>query len=527
MQTLFMQEPVLIVDDDPVQRRLCEATLTRAGFRVVCIDNGKDALARLENEAFCAIVLDMMMPGLDGAGVLSGLAQMGVATPVVVQTAQGSIDAAVRMVRAGAFDFLVKPVAPERLVASLQSAMKLLAFEGRAQHARARAAERFSLDDLKTQSPYMEKVVRLAARAAACNIPVLIEGESGVGKEMVARAIQSQSDRRSKAFLTVNCGAIPDNLVESILFGHEKGAFTGANERHDGKFVEADHGTLFLDEIGELPLDVQVKLLRAVQFSEIDPVGAKRPRRVDIRLISATNKNLIEEIKASRFREDLFYRLNVFPVYVPPLRERREDIAQLAGQFLKRYSSVTPQSPARTISASALNMLIRHDWPGNIRELENAIYRAVVLADGPELRPEEFPQILAQAAPVVVREGTQDTLDAKTANAKIAESAPNLTPSFVHEPEPLCGSAGAGPDLSPLAIEDMDCGAKISILDKNGHMRALSDIEADVLRMAIAHYNGQLSEVARRLGVGRSTLYRKIADLGLEAGPSPLDQVAN
>ncbi|MGL4404980.1 MAG: sigma-54 interaction domain-containing protein, partial [Notoacmeibacter sp.] len=396
---------------------------------------------------------------------------------------------------------------PERLIASIQSAIKLLVFEGKAQHARARAAERFSLDDLITKSPYMEKVVRLASRAAASNIPVLIEGESGVGKEMVARAIQSHSDRKSKAFLTVNCGAIPEKLVESILFGHEKGAFTGAHERHDGKFVEADHGTLFLDEIGELPLDVQVKLLRAVQFNEIDPVGSKRPRSVDIRLISATNKNLIEEIKASRFREDLFYRLNVFPIYVPPLRERREDIAQLAGHFLKRYIGVTPQSPAVRISAPAMEMLLRHDWPGNIRELENAMYRAVVLAEGPELRPEEFPQILAQSKPVVVRQS------ASTSSSFIK------APAISHEPEPLppllpdvLAASLAAPDAAPAVF---DPASMISIINSRGHIRSIDVIEADVLRIAIAHYNGQLSEVARRLGIGRSTLYRKIADFGL------------
>jgi DNA-binding NtrC family response regulator len=506
MQALFMQEPVLIVDDDPVQRRLSEATLARAGFTVVAVDNGKDALMRLENEAFSAVLLDMMMPGIDGAGVLSGLAQLGVATPVVVQTAQGSIDAAVRMVRAGAFDFLVKPVAPDRLVASIQSAMKLLAYEGKAQNARARAAERFCLDDLITKSPYMEKVVRLAARAATSNIPVLIEGESGVGKEMVARAIQSHSDRKSKAFLTVNCGAIPEKLVESILFGHEKGAFTGANERHDGKFVEADHGTLFLDEIGELPLDVQVKLLRAVQFNEIDPVGAKRPRSVDIRLISATNKNLIDEIKASRFREDLFYRLNVFPIYVPPLRERREDIAQLAGHFLKRYINVTPQSPAARISISAMDMLKKHDWPGNIRELENAIYRAVVLADGPELRPEEFPQIMAQAAAITVTSLT-------VSNA----------PGLVHEPEPM----PEPPVKISAEVPELNLDGMICLINSRGHIRSMEVIEADILRLAIAHYNGQLSEVARRLGIGRSTLYRKIADFGLETVQTGLDQTTN
>jgi DNA-binding NtrC family response regulator len=475
-----VQAPILIVDDDPVQRRLSEAALKRAGFSVSVAENGEAALDLLSREPVSLVLLDMMMPGVDGLGVLNGMRDMDAAPPVVVQTAQGSVDAAVRMVRAGAFDFLVKPVAPDRLTASIEAAMKMVRMDGPARRARTQAAERFSLDDLASRSPWMDKVIRLAGRAAASNIPVLIEGESGVGKEMVARAIQSQGERRSRPFVTVNCGAIPATLVESTLFGHEKGAFTGATERHDGKFLEADGGTLFLDEVGELPLEAQVKLLRALQFSEIDPVGGKRPRTVDIRLISATNKNLIDEIRAGRFREDLFYRLNVFPIHVPPLRERREDIEALAAHFLRRYGALQPRGRARILDASALDLFQRHDWPGNIRELENAIYRAVVLSDGHVLSADDFPQIMAQR----VR----------------------------HAPHPV-----AAPADEPQSVPAADGRPSFNPLGADGHVRRLADMEADMIALAISHYEGRLSEVARRLGIGRSTLYRKIAELGLSA----------
>src|SRR5690606_376933 len=237
-----------------------------------------------------------------------------------------------------------------------------------------------SFRDIVTRSPAMDKVIRLAQKAAASNIPILIEGESGVGKELVARAIQGAGERRSKPFVTVNCGAIPENLVESILFGHEKGSFTGATEKHTGKFVEAHGGTLFLDEIGDLPLDVQVKLLRAVQEGEVDPVGARQTTKVDIRLISATHRNLMELVDSGQFREDLFYRLNVFPIHVPPLRERREDIPLLVQHFISRVGPAEARGRITGISAGAMAMLKSYDWPGNIRQLENAIFRAVVLA---------------------------------------------------------------------------------------------------------------------------------------------------
>ena len=243
----------------------------------------------------------------------------------------------------------------------------------------------------------MQGVLRSAEKAAASHIPVLVEGESGVGKELIARAIHGQGERRAKPFVAVNCGAIPDNLVESILFGHEKGAFTGATEKHTGKFVEASGGTLFLDEVGELPMAAQVKLLRAIQEGEVEPVGGRKPVKVDVRIVSATNRNLIDDVKSGRFREDLFYRLHVFPIAVPPLRERAEDIPDLVRHFLARIAAEEGKR-VRSISGEALALLAHHRWPGNVRQLENAVFRAVVLAEGDSIGVDEFPQIAAQIA---------------------------------------------------------------------------------------------------------------------------------
>src|SRR4029079_16613029 len=248
--------------------------------------------------------------------------------------------------------------------------------------------------DLVVRGEGMERVVALGKRAAASNIPVLIEGESGVGKELIARAIQGESERAGKPFIVVNCGAIPENLVESTLFGHAQGSLSGAVATRIGKFLEADHGTLFLDEIGELPLDAQVKLLRALQDGAIDAVCSKHPVKVDFRLISATNQNLIALVNEGRFREDLYYRLNVFPIWVPPLRERLEDVPELVRHFIARFAAEEGKR-IDGIDAEAIAMLERYSWPGNIRQLENAVFRAVVLADTPMLTINEFPQIAA------------------------------------------------------------------------------------------------------------------------------------
>src|SRR3990170_2662565 len=296
-----MPKRVLVVDDDPAQRRILEEAIKRFGYHVSTAESGDKALAALKADTsgdICLVLLDL------------GFA------------------------------------------------------------------------DLIAASEAMTRVLELGKRAANSTIPVLIEGESGVGKELIARAIQGESGRKSGPFVTVNCGAIPENLVESILFGHEKGSFTGASEKRAGKFLDADKGTLFLDEIGELPLDAQVKLLRALQDGEIDPVGSKHKVKVDLRLISATNQNLIALVNDGRFREDLYYRLNVFPIWVPPLRERLEDVPELVRHFIARFAAEEGKR-IDGIDADASAMLKRYTWPGNIRQLENAVFRAVVLADGP------------------------------------------------------------------------------------------------------------------------------------------------
>src|SRR5712692_7468259 len=354
-----MSERVLIVDDDPVQRRLLDNMVRKFGYEPVVAEGGEAAVALLTGGAdgarIDAVVLDLVMPDLDGLGVLARMREAGLTIPVIVQTAHGGIDNVVTAMRAGAVDFVVKPVGAERLQVSLRNALAASALETELQRLKRSRSGLLTFKDIITRSARMHAVLRTAEKAATSAIPVLIEGPSGVGKELVARAVHGTGERRAKPFVAVNCGAIPDNLVESLLFGHEKGAFTGATERHVGKFVEASGGTLFLDEVGELPLPAQVKLLRAIQEREVDSVGGKKPLQVDVRLISASNRSLLTAVKEGRFREDLFYRLHVFPILVPPLREHPEDIPDLVRHFLARFS-VEEGKRVRAVSAAAMSL---------------------------------------------------------------------------------------------------------------------------------------------------------------------------
>ncbi len=482
-----MSTTILIVDDDPVQRRLLSAAVERMGHTPIALEGGQAAVALLsgtDGDAVSLLVLDLMMPDLDGMGVLARLREMDRQLPVIVQTAHGGIDTVVNAMRAGAVDFVVKPASAERLQVSIENALKLGALEGEIARMKRTATGTLTFRDIITRSPAMERVIRLGQRGAASQIPILVEGESGVGKELIARAIQGAGDRRAKPFITVNCGAIPDNLVESILFGHEKGAFTGAADKHVGKFREAHGGTLFLDEVGELPAEVQVKLLRALQDGEIDPVGARRPLRVDFRLISATNRSLIDLVKAGVFREDLYYRLNVFPIRVPPLRERREDIPELVRHFTARFAAEEGKTGLRGVTAPAIQLLTRHNWPGNVRQLENAVFRAVVLADGPMLTPDEFPQITAQL-----------------------DGAPPLPESPPEPSEPI--EIALPGTLAPAAADG------VATVDGNGDVRPLAEVEEAMIWLALERYGGRMTLVARKLGIGRSTLYRKLKDLGI------------
>ncbi len=495
-----MAERILIVEDDPVQRRLVENMVTRFGYEAATVDGGDAAVALLRDPAtgIDCVILDLVMPDLDGLGVLAKMREYDVSVPVIVQTAHGGIDNVVSAMRAGAADFVVKPAGAERLQVSLRNALQARALAGELMRLKRSRSGTLTFKDIITRSPRMQVVLRAAEKAAGSNIPVLIEGESGVGKELIARAIHGSGARRAKPLVAVNCGAIPDNLVESILFGHEKGAFTGATERHAGKFIEADGGTLFLDEVGELPAVTQVKLLRAIQEGEVEPVGARKPVKVDVRVISATNRDLIADVKSGRFREDLFYRLHVFPISVPPLRERSEDIPELARHFLVRFATEEGKR-VRAISAEALRLLMSHRWPGNVRQLENTVFRAVVLADGDEIRGEDIPQIAVSAG------------QAQAPDAGHAGLPPVPSPPLADEASPDSAAESFAPSVAPR-------GPAIDLLDGQGDVRSLEAIEADAIRFAIAHYRGQMSEVARKLRIGRSTLYRKLDGLGLGPG---------
>ena len=486
---------ILIVDDDPTQRRLMRAVCEKAGYPVLQAESGENALQLLQSEEgndVSLVMLDLRMPGLGGMETLKRAKAYRDELPVIVLTAQGGIDTVVEAMQNGAADFFVKPASPERVIVSINNALNISTLKGEVSRLKRKRDGAMAFGDLIGQSAALRNVQRLGERAAASNIPILISGESGVGKEMIARAIQGSSDRAGRPFITVNCGAIPANLVESILFGHEKGSFTGAHQKHIGKFQEADGGTIFLDEVGELPADMQVKLLRVLQEGEVDAIGSKRPSKVDVRVISATNRDLAEEVKAGRFREDLFYRLNVFPVHIPPLRERAEDIPALVDHFIQRYNA-EERRDVRGVQHEVLSVLMRQPWPGNIRQLENTIFRAVVLAETPYLAARDFPLLAAEFEASGVDMGPP-VLDDFGAPAHDAASA---------APRPLAGN-------SSTAFENVD------VFDRDGHLRTLEAIERDLIQLAIDTYDGRMSEVARRLGMGRSTLYRKLREHGLE-----------
>ncbi|MCB1519467.1 MAG: sigma-54-dependent Fis family transcriptional regulator [Hyphomicrobiaceae bacterium] len=499
-----MAKRVLIVDDDPAQRRILEETIKRMGFETKTSGSGESAIEFLEGPeraTISLVLLDLVMPGIDGMAVLDRLVGKPGLPPIIVQTAHGSIEYAINAMRAGAVDFVVKPASPERLEVSIKSALKIEALADEITRIKKRNEGTLTFDDLIIRGEAMQRVITLGKRAAASNIPVLIEGESGVGKELIARAIQGESERAGKPFVTVNCGAIPENLVESILFGHEKGSFTGATDKRIGKFQEADGGTLFLDEVGELPLDAQVKLLRALQEGEIDPVGSRKPVKVNFRLISATNRDMIQQVKDGKFREDLYYRLNVFPIWVPPLKERIDDVTELANHFLARFAA---EEGKRIISIApqARQMLEAYAWPGNVRQLENAVFRAVVLADGAELTINEFPQIAAHC------EGFDVAIP--------PAPAPTVKEPSYKGPALLGAEAYVPQTMEVRPVDGSATSLGIPAITADGDIRPLDEIEADMIRLALGRYRGHMTEVAKRLKIGRSTLYRKMQEYGLE-----------
>jgi DNA-binding NtrC family response regulator len=366
-------KPILVIDDSPQMRMALKEAIQKLGHRVVACENGKEAIEKLRRHGFSLIVTDMKMPQMDGLTLLREVRRSIGNLPVLVITGFGTIENAVESMKEGATDYLMKPFSFDALKKTINSIL-----------VRIRNAR-----EILTQNPKMHKIVSIAENLAASDITVLVYGESGTGKEILARQIHRMSRRADKPFVAVNCAAIPDNLLESELFGYEKGSFTGAIERRTGKFELAKGGTILLDEVGEMSMTLQAKLLRVLQEKEIDRIGGNEPIAVDVRVIATTNKDLYKECSEGRFREDLYYRLNVFPVKLPALRERPEDITFLALHFMKRFSAYAGKE-IKGFSENAIALLKNRQWRGNVRELENVIQRAVFLSKGKLINSEDF-----------------------------------------------------------------------------------------------------------------------------------------
>ncbi len=464
---------LLLIDDEPAQASLVSAQVSRAGWRVSRAPDVAAAIgvANGARERIDAALIDIWSPDSDPAHTIGALRDAMPNLPIVVLTAQDSARLAIGAIRAGASDYVVKPVSPDRLLLALAHATtdKL---KGEMRPLAEKPGGALDFGDVVGSAPLFRAAVDTAMRAARTQAPVLIEGESGVGKEVIAQAIHRASPLADRPLITVNCGAIPSNLVESELFGHERGAFTGAFDRRAGLFAAADGGTIFLDEIADLPLEAQVKLLRVLQSGEIQPIGARVPRHVNVRVIAATNSSLTKAIAEGRFREDLYYRLAVIQVAIPPLRDRIADLPDLARHLLAGIA-LQLGVPAIGLDGSAIALLQGFAWPGNVRQLHNVLFRAAIFCRDGRLTAADFPH-LAMAAP------TRQAL-------------------------PQIQTTTAPPSL-----------AGFDLFQPDGHVRPLEEIEADMIRLAIRQYRGRMTEVARRLGIGRSTLYRKLGDLGID-----------
>lgn len=392
------RQKLLIVDDDESALESLEQVFEREGFEVLLAENGQKAMDVARKEDVSVVLADLRMPGMDGMGLLKGLKAVRPEVEVVIMTAFGTIEKAVEAMREGAYDFVTKPLRRPLVVRSVTRAAEKAALKAENLRLRAQLEAVSSERVIIGSSPAMKRVLETVAQVAQASATVLIQGESGTGKELVARAIHRMSPRVGKPFVAVNCAAIPVSLMESELFGHERGAFTGAIARRDGRFKLADGGTLFLDEVAELDPLVQAKLLRVLQEGEFERLGGTQTIRVDVRVIASSNKPLMDLVRQKKFREDLFYRLNVITVDLPPLRDRKEDIPLLAQHFLAKFSRRNNKD-VRAISREAMELLMAHDWPGNVRELENTIEHAVVLCRGDTIKVEDLPELVAKEGP--------------------------------------------------------------------------------------------------------------------------------
>jgi DNA-binding NtrC family response regulator len=462
-----MARRVLVVEDDPNQQALIEHELAEAGIECACVGSGRDALRAAREAPPGAVVLDLGLPDERGEDVLTALRKKCPEAPVVVLTARNAIDVAVECMRLGAIDFVPKPFEATRLITSVKNALAQGALRQRVESLAQELRQGEGFGAILGESPALQRAVALLARAAKSDVTVLLEGESGSGKEVAARAVHAESRRRTGPFVAVNCGAIPETLIESELFGHEKGAFTGAVQQRRGRFEQAEGGTIFLDEIGELRPDLQVRLLRVLQDRSFQRVGGQAAVEADVRVVAATNRDLKAEAARGAFREDLYYRLAVFPVRMPPLRERGEDVILLADAFLARFAE-RHGALARRLSAEARRALAAYAWPGNVRELQNVLERAAILEDGAEITLASLPDEVARPRPA--------------GPAAAAATAPRA----------------AAPE---------------------GGLATFKEEERAIILRALEHTGWNVTRAAQQLGLSRATLHRRIKVFAIERGP--------
>ncbi len=459
-----MTNKFLIVEDDPTQRHMISLLAKRKlDIETVEAANGNEALSLLreDNEGeIRLVILDLHMPQMDGIEVLGIIVQQYPKLPVIMLTGTQDIDKAVKTMKLGAYDFLRKPIDTAHFEVSVRNALKMSLLEKEVTRLKRKDKGIFSFQDLIGHETGLAQVVSVGRKAAASDIPILLTGETGVGKDVFARAVHGESSRVGSPFIAINCGAIPENLVESILFGHEKGAFTGAISKSIGCFREADGGTILLDEIGDLPLNAQVKLLRVLQEKEVHPVGADKPKAVNVRIISATNHDLEQAVINGTFREDLYFRLNVLPIHIPSLRERRQDIPALIRYFMERLC-VFENQILKDIPAKTMDVISSWEWQGNVRELENIVHRAMIMSEGNSLNIEDFSFPLAT-------------------NFKATEKI----------------------------IDD----SNIPIFGVNGKMKTMDEIEQSAMQLALKHHNGNITQAAISLNIAKSTFYRKLKE---------------
>ena len=482
------QHLIVLVDDDRNLCDLVERFLERAGHRVQIFHDGESFLAALGAMMPDAICLDLSMPGIGGLETLELIKDRQEQLPVIILTADHAVASVVSAMQRGAYDYIVKPIDRTKLITTVGNAVNHYRMSMRLRQLE-REVEGEGYANIVGESLPMKELYRQMDRVAASDITILIHGESGTGKELVAQAIYEASGRRSGPFVALNCAAIPETLQESEIFGHEKGAFTGAVSRHVGKFEQADSGCLFMDEVAELSLTLQAKLLRAIQERRFHRVGGSSQVKSDFRLIAATHRNLLDEVKTGRFREDLYFRIAVFELEVPPLRERGDDVTLLAERFLDRYKSKAKgdrAKPRPRLSPAVIHHFNTYNWPGNVRELENIMQRCLLIAKDIVIQPDDLPPRL-QMDSSQVGAPTEAALDDATEAAPPGAAATRPSPTAPMDPTPT-------KTLSPPRFETLD----------------LKAIERQAIQQALVEANGNLSQVVRLLGIGRTTLYRKL-----------------